>query len=74
MCPKMIELLSWNDPTVHVCCFMLARASTKTFVSRIHIRYPSPNSLAESKKRVKKIFISRKNSLARSLVSRGITV
>ena len=28
----------WNGPTVHVCCFMLARASTKTFVSRIHIR------------------------------------
>ena len=34
MCPKLIELLSWNGPTVHVCCFMLARASTKTFVSR----------------------------------------
>jgi len=26
---------SWNRPTVHVCCFMLARASTKTFVSRV---------------------------------------
>jgi len=38
MCPKLIELLSWNGPTVHVWCFMLARASTKTFVSRIHIR------------------------------------
>ena len=39
MCPKLIELLSWNGPTVHVCCFMLApRASTKTFVSRNHIR------------------------------------
>ena len=34
MCPKLTELLSWNGPTVHVCCFMLARASTKTFVSR----------------------------------------
>ena len=29
---------SWNGPTVHVCCFMLARASTRTFVNRIHIR------------------------------------
>ena len=35
MCPKLIELLSWNGPTVRVCCFMLARASTKTFVSRV---------------------------------------
>ena len=35
MCPKLIELLSWNGPTVQVCCFMLARASTKTFVSRV---------------------------------------
>ena len=42
MCPKLIELLSWNGPTFHVCCFMLARASTKTLFSRIHIRYPSP--------------------------------
>jgi len=35
-----VELLlsSWNGPTIHVCYFMLARASTKTFVSRIHIR------------------------------------
>jgi len=32
------NISSWNGPTVHVCCFMLARASTKTFVSRIHIR------------------------------------
>ena len=32
------KISSWNGPTVHVCCFMLARASTKTFVSRIHIR------------------------------------
>ena len=35
MCPKLTELLSWKGPTVHVCCFMLARASTKTFVSRV---------------------------------------
>ena len=53
MCPKLIELLSWNGPTVHVCCFMLARASTETFVSRIHIRQPSP-------KNSEKIFVSRK--------------
>ena len=32
------KISSWNGPTVHVCCFMLACASTKTFVSRIHIR------------------------------------
>ena len=32
------KISSWNGPTVHVCCFMLARTSTKTFVSRIHIR------------------------------------
>ena len=32
------KISSWNGPTVHVCCFMLARSSTKTFVSRIHIR------------------------------------
>ena len=47
MCPKLIELLSWNGPTVHVCCFMLARASTKTFVSRVQ-------------KTAKKIFVMRK--------------
>jgi hypothetical protein len=35
MCPKLIELLSLNGPTVHVCCFMLVRAYTKTFVSRV---------------------------------------
>ena len=29
------KICSWNGPTVHVCCFMLARASTKTFVSRV---------------------------------------
>ena len=32
------KISSWIGPTVHVCCFMLARASTETFVSRIHIR------------------------------------
>ena len=53
MCPKLIELLSWNGPTVHVWCFMLARASTKTFVRRAKkifvsrkIRYQG-HSLAE---------------------------
>jgi C4-dicarboxylate transporter len=29
------KISSWSGPTVHVCCFMLARASTKTFVSRV---------------------------------------
>jgi len=29
------KISSWNGPTVHVCCFMLARASTKTFVNRV---------------------------------------
>ena len=66
MCPKLIELLSWNGPTVHVCCLMLARTFTKTFVSRIHIRQPSPKTA--------KNFRQPKNSLAGSLVSRGITV
>jgi hypothetical protein len=32
------KISSWNGPTVHVCCLMLARASNETFVSRIHIR------------------------------------
>jgi hypothetical protein len=32
------KISSYNGLTVHVCCFMLARVSTKTFVSRIHIR------------------------------------
>ena len=32
------KISSWNGPTVHICCFILARTSTKTFVSRIHIR------------------------------------
>ena len=68
MCPKLNELLSWNGPTVHVCCFKLARASTKTFVSRIHIRQPSPKNSG------KKYLLQPKNSLAGSLVSRGITV
>ena len=35
---SLFKISSWNGPTVHVCCFMLARATTKTFVSRIHIR------------------------------------
>jgi hypothetical protein len=47
------KIRSWNGPTVHVCYFMLARASTKTFVSRIHIRKPSPKKTAE-------ILVSRK--------------
>ena len=47
MCPKLIELLSWNGPTVHVCCFMLARASTKTFVSRVQ-KQRKKSSLAVS--------------------------
>ena len=29
------KISSWNGLTVRVCCFMLARASTKTFLSRI---------------------------------------
>ena len=41
------KISSWNGPTVHVCCFMLARASTKTFVSRVQ-------------KTAKTIFVSRK--------------
>ena len=60
MCPKLTELLSWNGPTVHVCCFMLARASTKTFVSRVQ--------------KTAKNLRQPKNSLAGSLVSRSITV
>ena len=40
------KISSWNDLTVHVCCFMLARASTKTFVSRV-------------RKTAEKIFVSR---------------
>ena len=41
------KISCWNGPTVLVCCFMLARASTKTFVSRV-------------RKTAKKIFVSRK--------------
>jgi len=41
------KISSWNGPTVHVCCFMLARSSTKTFVSRV-------------RKTAKKNFVSRK--------------
>ena len=46
MCPKLTELLSWNGPTVHVCCFMSARASIKTFVSRVQ-KTAKKSSLAE---------------------------
>ena len=52
------KISSWNGPTVHVCCFMLARASTKTFVSRIHIRYPSPKK-SEKKSSLAEKFVSR---------------
>ena len=61
------KISSWIGPTVHVTCFTLARASTKTFVSRIHIRQPSP-------KNTEKNLRYPKNSLAGSFVSRGITV
>jgi len=47
MCPKLTELLSWNGPTVHVCCFMLARASTNLFVSRVQ-KTAKKSSLAGS--------------------------
>ena len=50
------KISSWNGPTVHVCCFMLARTSTKTFVSRV-------------RKTAKKIFVSRKNRHSLSEVS-----
>ena len=60
MCPELIEFLSWNGPTVHVCCFMLERASTKTFASRVQ-------KTAKKNRQPKK-------SLAGSLVGRGITV
>ena len=58
MCPKLIELLSWNGPTFHVCCFMLALASTKTFVSRIHILWPSSKQ-SEKKSSLAEKFVSR---------------
>ena len=47
MCPKLIEPLSWNGPTVHVCCLC----------QRAH---PLKHSLAESKRQRIKIFLSRK--------------
>ena len=31
---QMEKISSWNGPTDHICCFMLACASTKTFVSQ----------------------------------------
>ena len=40
------KISSWNGPTIHVCCFMLARASTKTFVSRVR-KTAKKSSLAE---------------------------
>jgi len=46
------KISSWNGPTVHVCCFMLARASTKTFVSRV-------------RKTAKKIFVSHNSRVTR---------
>ena len=45
----------------------IARASTKTFISRIHIRQPSPKNSEKNLRQPK-------NSLAGSLVSRDITV
>jgi len=53
MCPELIELLSWNGPTVHICCFMLARAYTKTFVTESVF-------VSRVQKTAKKIFVSRK--------------
>ena len=52
------KISSWNGPTVLVCYFMLARASTKTFVSRIHIRQPSPKN-SEKKSSLSEKFVSR---------------
>jgi hypothetical protein len=40
------KISSWNGPTVHVCCFMLVRASTKTLVSRVR-KTAIKSSLAE---------------------------
>ena len=59
MCPKLIELLFWNGPTVHVWCFMLARASTKTFFIRIHIRQPSPKKKQRKKSQLTEKFLIR---------------
>ena len=39
-------------------CIMVARASTKTFVSRIHIRQPSPKN-SEKKSSLPEKFVSR---------------
>ena len=44
------KISSWNVPTFHVCCFMLARASTEAFVSRVQ-------------QTAIKIFVSRKITL-----------
>ena len=41
------KISSWNGPTVHVCCFLLARASTETFVSRVQKNSGKKSSLAE---------------------------
>ena len=65
--PKRVHFSSWNGHTIHVCCFMLAHASTKTFISQIHICQPSPKN---SEKNLHQL----KNSFAGSLVNRGITV
>ena len=43
---QMENISSWNGPTVHVCCFMLAHASTTTFVSRVR-KTAKKSSLAE---------------------------
>jgi hypothetical protein len=43
----MEKISSWNGLTVHVCCFMLARASTETFVSRVQ-KTAKKSSLAGS--------------------------
>jgi len=56
---KTEKISSWNGPNVHVCCFMLASASIKTFVSRNHIRQPSQKT-------------AKKSSLAEKFVSRVI--
>jgi len=54
------KISSWNGTTIHVCCFMLVRTSTKTFVSRVRKKAKKKSSLAEK-------FVSR-------VVSRGINV
>ena len=52
------KISSWNGPTVHVCCFMLARSSTKIFFTRIHVRQPSPKN-SEKKSSLAEKFVSR---------------